>query len=112
MRLCASPPPGPGSRPLGVSVLMGAFISYTIALCATVNSPLAATVTGNVKDLAATFFGTLWLMRSRGPSGTRTTSLLCCAQAGRRLVGLTRPRRRSPVWPCPFPELRTFPCPN
>ncbi len=42
---------------LFISVSLGVLITYAIALCATVNSPLATTVTGNMKDVVCTGFG-------------------------------------------------------
>ena len=42
---------------LFLSVSLGVLITYAIALCATVNSPLATTVTGNIKDVVGTAFG-------------------------------------------------------
>ncbi len=42
---------------LFLSVSLGVLITYAIALCATVNSPLATTVTGNIKDVVCTAFG-------------------------------------------------------
>jgi hypothetical protein len=42
---------------LFVSVSLGVLITYAIALCATVNSPMATTVTGNAKDIVCTACG-------------------------------------------------------
>ena len=60
-------PPPPLSRPrqsfqlaLFLSVSLGVLITFAIALCATVTSPLATTVTGNIKDIVGTAFG--WAM--------------------------------------------------
>ncbi len=45
---------------LALSVTLGVLITYAIALCATVNSALATTVTGNIKDVVCTMFG--WIL--------------------------------------------------
>jgi solute carrier family 35 len=36
---------------------LGAFMTYIVLLCATVNSPTATSVTGNIKDIVSTFVG-------------------------------------------------------
>lgn len=41
---------------IGASAL-GCFMTYIVLLCATVNSPLVTSVTGNVKDIASTVIG-------------------------------------------------------
>jgi solute carrier family 35 len=42
---------------LALSVSMGVLISFSISLCATVNSPVATAITGNFKDVVATLVG-------------------------------------------------------
>jgi solute carrier family 35 protein len=42
---------------LFVSSALGVVLTYAIVLCATVNSPLATSVTGNVKDVVTTVLG-------------------------------------------------------
>jgi hypothetical protein len=42
---------------LFLSVVLGVGITYAIALCATINSPLATSVTGNIKDIVCTALG-------------------------------------------------------
>ena len=45
---------------LGTSVALGVVISFAISLCATVNSPLATSITGNAKDVVGTLLG--WVL--------------------------------------------------
>ena len=42
---------------LAFSGLMGCMLTFSQALCTTVNSPLATAITGNVKDIALTIIG-------------------------------------------------------
>jgi len=43
-----------------VASCAGAFMTYVVLLCTTVNSPTATSVTGNIKDIVTTFIGA-WL---------------------------------------------------
>lgn len=40
-----------------VSSLLGVVMTYSIVLCNSVNSPLATSVTGNIKDIVGTALG-------------------------------------------------------
>jgi len=40
-----------------IASVSGAFMTYVVLLCATVNSPTATSVTGNIKDIVTTFIG-------------------------------------------------------
>lgn len=40
-----------------IASVSGAFMTYVVLLCATVNSPTATSVTGNIKDVVTTFIG-------------------------------------------------------
>jgi len=40
-----------------VASVAGSFMTYVVLLCATVNSPTATSVTGNIKDVVTTFIG-------------------------------------------------------
>eukprot|EP00744_Colponema_vietnamica_P008014 GILI01011461.1.p1 GENE.GILI01011461.1~~GILI01011461.1.p1 ORF type:complete len:329 (-),score=18.11 GILI01011461.1:58-996(-) len=42
---------------LFISSIVGVVLSYAIFLCSIINSPLATSVTGNIKDIVSTFLG-------------------------------------------------------
>lgn len=73
---------------LFISVSLGVLITYAIALCATVNSPMATTVTGNAKDIVCTACG--WVMFGGFDSSLRNVAGLTVSFVGAGLFSWTK----------------------
>jgi solute carrier family 35 protein len=58
-----------------IASILGVYMSYIVFLCTTVNSPLATSITGNMKDIGATIVAAL-VFRDFTPTIYNTTGLV------------------------------------